>query len=392
MERNFVKITVMVLAFCVGAAIASNIYFDPGVVDIPEVEIGELPRQDIVDGKALEMVFVIDTTGSMGGLIEGAKQKIWSIVNDVMQKEAQPRVKVGLVAYRDHGDAYVTKVLPLTEDLDEAYSILMDYEAAGGGDFPEAVADALADAVGKAGWSKKSDEVAQIIFLVGDAPPQSGRTQPNILTLAEKAVNRNMIVNTIQCGSNPDTRTVWQGIAQHGGGKYFAIAQDGGVETIRTPYDERISELGRNIGDTYIAYGSASERETSDTSLHRMEQKMASNTSVPTQADRAMNKAMNRDAYTKDLLQDIENGKVDISSVKEDELPDELKTIPAAERAAEVQKRIGERKKLRVEIMELSKQRAAYVESERKKLGKQAGFDAAVSGALSEQLKAKGIE
>ena len=52
----------------------------------------------------LEMVFVLDTTGSMGGLIEGAKQRIWGIINEVMQKPTKPRVRVGLVAYRDNGD------------------------------------------------------------------------------------------------------------------------------------------------------------------------------------------------------------------------------------------------------------------------------------------------
>ncbi|MGH9944760.1 MAG: vWA domain-containing protein, partial [Pyrinomonadaceae bacterium] len=70
----------------------------------------------------LEMVFVLDTTGSMSGLLEGAKQRIWGIVNDVMQQSSRPAVKIGLVAYRDNGDEYVTKVTPLTSDLDAVYS------------------------------------------------------------------------------------------------------------------------------------------------------------------------------------------------------------------------------------------------------------------------------
>src|SRR5688572_14899828 len=82
------------------------------------------------DGRdTLEMVFVLDTTGSMGGLIDGAKQRIWGIINEVMQKPSKPRVRVGLVAYRDLGDVYVTKLLPITEDLDKAYTTLMDYQA-----------------------------------------------------------------------------------------------------------------------------------------------------------------------------------------------------------------------------------------------------------------------
>src|SRR4030095_619787 len=101
----------------------------------------------------LEMVFVLDTPGSMGGLIEGAKQRIWGIINEVMQRPSKPRVRVGLVAYRDNGDEYVTKTLPITEDLDKAYTTLMDYRADGGGDTPENVRKALADGVKNAGWS-----------------------------------------------------------------------------------------------------------------------------------------------------------------------------------------------------------------------------------------------
>jgi Mg-chelatase subunit ChlD len=394
MERNSVRIAVAVLTFCVGVAIASVFYFKSKTVttnEVPEVVLEEFSQGS--EGKTLEMVFVIDTTGSMGGLIEGAKQKIWGIINEVMQKEAQPRVRVGLVAFRDHGDSYVTKVLPLTEDLDQVYSNLMDYSAAGGGDTPEAVGSALTDGISKAGWSRSRPGLAQIIFLVGDAPPQYNSNEPNVLAITAQAAERNMIVNTIQCGMSVETAKVWQEIAQRGQGKYFAIAQDGGVETIKTPYDDRLSELGRDIGGTYMAYGSDDVKAQGVASLSEVESKMtASNTAAPTRADRALNKAMNKDAYKNDLLQDIESGKADIESVKPEDLPADLQAMATPDRAAEVKKRIGDRKKIREEILNLSKQRAAYLEEERKKAGKGSGFDAAVGNALSEQLKLKGID
>jgi Mg-chelatase subunit ChlD/methylphosphotriester-DNA--protein-cysteine methyltransferase len=381
----------MLLAFSVGVAIVSVFYFrsksEPA--QIPPATV-EFPSDDKGD-KALEMVFVIDTTGSMGGLLEGAKQKTWSIINEVMQKSSQPRVKVGLVAYRDHGDAYVTKITPLTEDLDKVYMDLMDYNAAGGGDNPEAVGSALSDAVKSAGWSKSRDGLAQIIFLVGDAPPTKSGNEPDVMAVVNEASLKNMIVNTIQCGTMSETREVWQKIAQKGQGKYFAIAQDGGVENVNTPFDEKISELGRQIGSTYLAYGDADRQEALKESLETTDSKMAANTTVSTKADRALNKAMNKEAYNSDLLQDIENGKTELSRVKEEELPVDLKAIPAERRAAEVEKRISERKKIRQEILDLSKQRDAYLKKEGQKSGKQNGFDTAVGNALSEQLSGKGI-
>src|SRR3954469_2246844 len=87
----------------------------------------------------VEVVFCLDTTGSMGGLIDAAKKKIWAICNQIAGGTPTPRLKVGMVAYRDRGAASVTKVHDLTEDLDAVYGQLMALKAEGGGDFPESV-------------------------------------------------------------------------------------------------------------------------------------------------------------------------------------------------------------------------------------------------------------
>ena len=93
------------------------------------------------------MVFVLDTTGSMSGLIQGAKDKIWSIANHIVSGKPTPDVKIGLVAYRDRGDAYVTKKHGLTGDLDAVFENLNAFRADGGGDTPEHVAKGLSDAI-----------------------------------------------------------------------------------------------------------------------------------------------------------------------------------------------------------------------------------------------------
>src|SRR5438034_3793908 len=80
----------------------------------------------------VEVVFCLDTTGSMGGLIDAAKKKIWSISNQISSGNPTPHVKIGLVAFRDRGDDYITKVFDLTDDLDAVYGNLMKFQAAGG--------------------------------------------------------------------------------------------------------------------------------------------------------------------------------------------------------------------------------------------------------------------
>src|SRR4051812_46197987 len=82
----------------------------------------------------VEVVFCLDTTASMTGLIDGAKAKIWSICNQIATGEPVPDLKVGLVAYRDKGDAYVTRVFDLSDDLDAVHGELKKFEAKGGGD------------------------------------------------------------------------------------------------------------------------------------------------------------------------------------------------------------------------------------------------------------------
>lgn len=348
----------------------------------------------------LEMVFVLDTTGSMGGLLEGAKQRIWGIVNEVMQSSSHPSVRVGLVAYRDRGDEYVTKVLPLTTDLDQVYSTLMSYNAAGGGDTPENVRRALADAVRKTGWSPRTQGIAQIIFLVGDAPPHEDyQDEPSTAATTSEAVKAGKIVNTIQCGNLPGTEPVWQNIAQHGEGQYFAIPQDGGVQAIATPYDKEMSELGTKIGATYVAYGGGygaagvSYRMEAGQKQAKMETTVAENAPAAAKADRAKNKALNSEAYAGDLLTSVENGSVKLDAVKDEDLPDELKKMEPAARQKEIEKRLEERRTLRADILKLSKQRDEYIAGAHKKQsGTANSFDSVVGAALKEQLIRKGIK
>ncbi len=398
MKRSLFRLSTAVLTFAVGVGAASALV--KTCACLPPVPHEPPVVREKNAGKTLEMVFVLDTTGSMGGLIDGAKQRIWGIVNEVMQTPARPDVRVGLVAYRDNGDQYVTQVLPLTNDLDKVYTTLMEYRADGGGDGPENVRRGLADGVRKAGWSKPNGTTAQIVFLVGDAPPHDDYPQePDTLVTAGEAVQAGMIVNTIQCGADPQTQAVWQQIARRGEGQYFRIAQDGGVQAVATPYDAKLSELGNKLGATYLAYGGGagpkgeSFREEAKARQVSTETTVAAAAPMAAQADRAVNKALNRDAYVGDLLQSIENKSVKLDEVKTEDLPEDLRKLSADERKKEVERRLAERQKIRDEIVSLKKQRDDYVAAERKKqTGPQTGFDAAVAAALKEQMTKKGIK
>jgi Mg-chelatase subunit ChlD len=364
-----------------------------------EADVNDEWPKDVVNDnnrnerKTLEMVFALDTTGSMGGLIEGAKQRIWGIVNEVMQSESRPNARIGLVAYRDRGDRYVTEVFPVTDDLDAVYTTLMDYRAEGGGDTPENVRRALADAVHKAGWSRQSDRIAQVVFLVGDAPPHTDyQDEPDTKKTAVEARRKGMIVNAIQCGDISGTKEAWQEIAQYGAGRYFAIPQDSGVVTIVTPYDEKLGALSNQLGGTYVAFGAGGAMAAASARQAAAEAKIAANAPMAAQADRAMNKAINSESYAGDFLQSIENGTLKLEDVRPEELPEELRKLSPAERKQEIEKRQAQRRQIRAEIMQLSKDRAEFIKKEREKSGVRNSFDSVVAEALKAQLAAKGFK
>jgi von Willebrand factor type A domain-containing protein len=390
-----VKIATALITFILGVWFASLWVWPAINPAIPPVTTtNSTPTSDAT----LEMVFVVDTTGSMGGLIDGAKQRIWGIVNGVMQTRSHPAVRIGLVAYRDRGDDYVTKVVPLTDDLDKVYTTLMNYSADGGGDEAEDVRTALAEGVGKAGWSEASSNVAQILFLVGDAPPQSYYDVPDPLVTVAKAVDQGIVVNTIQCGNLPETTPVWKAIAHRGQCQYFSIPQNGGVIPISTPYDEQLSQLATDLGGTYISYGfgalpnAEEQRQSAREAAVEVERGMAAKVPVYARADRAYNKVLNTKAYFGDLLQDIENGTVKLENVKTEDLPNNLQSLSPAERQQEIEKQLAHRREMRAKIMELVRQKDAYIAEQKKTKGVQDGFDSVVTKALTEQLARKGIK
>src|SRR5688500_3479429 len=134
----------------------------PPIAAVTQPAVAARPRVDVV--------FVLDTTGSMSGLIDAAKENIWAIASSMAQAKPAPELRIGLVAFRDRGDEYVTRIVDLSPDLDSMYATLMDFRADGGGDTPESVNQALHEAVHRMSWTTQGDAY-KVVFLVGDAPP-----------------------------------------------------------------------------------------------------------------------------------------------------------------------------------------------------------------------------
>lgn len=337
--------------------------------------------------KSVEVVFVLDTTGSMSGLIEGAKKKIWSIINEIASAKPTPTVKVGFVIYRDKGDEYVTKVFDLTEDLDKAFATLKTFAANGGGDGPEHVNKGLHDGVNQIAWSKDKN-VYKVIFLVGDYEPHMDYDDGfDYKKHCKEAVERDIVINTVRCGNNQVCERFWQDIARLGEGKYFSIDQSGGMVSISTPYDKEIGRLAEEIDRTTVARrGREKMKESCDAATVGL--------SAESKADKGGFYAKSKQAWAQwDLVTDCMDGKVKIEELKDEELPDELRKLSREERKKFVDEKIARRKECQAKIAELEKKRRAFIEEEMKKLSKDKdSFDSAVLKTIKEQGEKKGLK
>jgi hypothetical protein len=200
----------------------------------------------------IDVCFLIDSTGSMSDEIDVVKQKIWDIANQIMLGNPRPDVRFAIVTYRDHGDVYLTKLYPLTRNIDEVYSNLMQIVADGGGDKREDVNEAFRRSVYELNWDRSAG-VARMIFLIGDAGPHMDYQQTVCyLDTARNAAKRGIQVYSIGC-SGIDSSEIYEftDMARITGGTFeyltykMDVYQEGMKKTLMiTGDDASITESG----------------------------------------------------------------------------------------------------------------------------------------------------
>ena len=341
----------------------------------------------------VEVTFVLDTTSSMSQLIEGAKQKIWTIARHMATGRPAPTIKLGLIGYRDRFDEYVTKPYDLTDDIDLMYGHLIEFRAAGGGDMPESVNQALYEAVTNVTWSK-DPKTLKIIFLVGDAPPHMDYADdvkyPETIQLAKRA---GIIINTIQCGSNAQTTPIWQEIASKADGAFVQIDQSGGMTAIRTPFDAELAALNSDLARTAVPYGTAAKQA-----------EVRSKSAVADRADAERIAFLNLDRAdfgakavvtgSGELIWDVVNRKVKLEEIPESDYPVVLQGKSLEQRTVFVTETVAKRKELQVKVDELVTKRDAHLKEVMTKASDSSrdSFDAKVAEIIHAQALRRGIE
>ena len=330
---------------------------------------GAIPTPPQPGGQShrIEVVFILDTTSSMSGLIQAAKDKIWSIANSMASAQQSPDIKMGLVAFRDRGDAYVTRVFDLSSDLDAMYAQLMDFRAEGGGDAPESVNQALYDAIHKINWSQ-DDNVYKVAFLVGDAPPHMDYADDvrYPLTLA-MAADRGIVVNTIQSGQHQFTRPAWREIAALGQGEYFQVEDSGNAVAIATPFDAELSSLSAELEQTRLYFGDAELRKEQEAKLEagkRLREELSEEALARRATFNASASGRKNFLGKSELVDAITSGEVQLDEIEQDELPASLQLMAPAEQMEVITEKAKKRQDLQQRIRALSESRDRYLEAE----------------------------
>jgi hypothetical protein len=187
-EGNYMKDTVD--SFTEIVAHRGDLIYSTGADDLVD-KIGELLEKE--KGKKVDVVLCLDTTGSMRDDIDSIRRLLIPLLERIIADFNGFRI--GMVLYKDYYEAYLTRVIPFTDDFAQVRTVLNNIRVGGGRDIPEAVYEALYEGAVKFPWDADSN----LLILIGDAPPhprQRGNVSKEMVDNAveERGVKVNAII------------------------------------------------------------------------------------------------------------------------------------------------------------------------------------------------------
>jgi hypothetical protein len=337
----------------------------------------------------IQMAILLDTSGSMEGLIEQAKAQLWKVVNELAtaRRNGQaPQLQVALYEYGKDSipasEGYLRMIVPLSGDLDRLSAELFQLKTNGGS---EHCGQVIQRAARDLAWSSGANDL-KMIFIAGNEPFTQGAV--DYRQAVKGSISRGIVVNTIFCGNFEEgVQGNWKDGADLADGRYLTIDQNHQLPRIAAPQDQELDKLNQDLNKTYLAYG--------DKGLERkaLQEKQDANAltlspTVSAQRVAAKSSGQYRNAEW-DLVDAKKEGKVKVAEMKDEELPEELRILPAAEREAYIEQLQKKRKTVQDKIQKLSRERETYVNEQMKKLTVGSTLDNAILGAVRAQATAK---
>jgi hypothetical protein len=333
----------------------------------------------------IQMAILLDTSGSMSGLIDQARAELWAIVNEFIfakRNGLQPELQVALYEYGKNSvpreSGYIRMIVPLTTDLDKISQELFALKTDGGQEYCGWV---IKEAAENLQWTGSPEDL-KVIFIAGNERFTQGPV--DYRQACKAAASKGVVVNTIHCGSEIEgANGKWKDGALLADGRYLNINHNQKTVHIAAPQDKQITELGVRLNDTYIGFG-------------RMGRANAERQF--TQEEAAVQRAVTKSSryYQNDnwdLVDALNNNTIQLENLKPEDLPEEMKDMTTEQREAYVQSRQKERAEIQKKIQKLNAQRSKYVADEMKKLqGGQNTLGSAVIQAVRDQAIKRNFE
>lgn len=337
----------------------------------------------------IQVAILLDVSGSMDGLIEQAKSRLWNIVNTLTTlkyRGESPQIEIALYAYgtgnRYEGD-YMYQITPLTTDLDLISEKLFSLRTSGSEEY---CGTAISRATKELEWGSNESDM-KLIYIAGNEIFEQGRI--SYKTSIPQALRKDIYVNTIHCG-DPETgiRDLWKDASVRGKGKFFNIDSNARVRYIETPYDDRISSCNQRLNDTYISYGQLGyEKQANQVTQDRN----AASISKANSAERIVSKS--KSVYKNsswDLVDMVKDDGAALDKIKEAELPAELQGKSKDEIKQLVTQKEKERNDIQKEIADLAKKRQEYIDNQSQNDPDGEDLGKAISESLLAFAKVKG--
>ncbi len=346
--------------------------------------------------KKVQVAILFDTSNSMDNLIDQAKARIWSIVNEISNlryEGSTPTMQFALYEYGNDGlseaDNYLRQVLNFTSDLDDLSQKMFSLTTNGGSEYCGAV---IQKALDELEWSNDQTDL-KLVYIAGNEEFNQGSV--DYKKACTNARSKSVYVNTIFCGSQQEGISLhWFDGADCSGGDYFNIDSDKEMVYIKTPYDSIIQQYNDSLNTTYYGYGSMGDVKK----ISQLNEDGNAETMAPSVAtERAVSKSK-KSAYnnaTWDLIDASEAGK-DINELKEEELPEEFRNKTPEEKTALLEAKKLEREKYQTKIGELAIERDEFIAEEKKKMAEKGqeidDFGSAVNLSIENRAKSNGFE
>jgi len=339
----------------------------------------------------VDLVIALDVSGSMSGLIDSAKQRLWDIVNELAQANPQPDLRMAILTYGNpsYGEdtGYVRIDMPFTRDLDAINRTLFSFGTNGGDEY---VSRVVHRSVTDLAWTQDPDAL-KILFVAGNEEANQD-PQISVEIAAQLATNSGIVVNTIYCGSEGDNIVAgWREFSAMTNGLFASIDQNAAaVANIATPMDEELAKLNQELNSTYVAFGEDGDEFKANQVAQDVN---AADMSMPSVASRTVAKAGRLYKNSKwDLLDALESG-VELEEMDVADLPEPLKALNEDERKEYVGELAAKRESVTAEIEALGKKRQVFITEERAKLASvDEGLDEAILKGVRELAEKKGFE